>query len=47
MGISKVIDGNRLFLLSKHYDKYIDTYKDSFKIPKNLMLKILHFQDLN
>lgn len=43
MGISKVIDGNRLFLLSKHYDKYIDTYKDSFKIPKKFDVENIAF----
>lgn len=33
MGITRIIKDSRLFLLSKHYDKYIDTYKDSFEIP--------------
>lgn len=43
MGISKVIDGNRLFLLSQHYDKYIDTYKDSFKIPEKFYIENIAF----
>ena len=43
MGVSKIIEGNRLFLLSKHYDKYIDTYKDSFKIPEKFGLENIAF----
>lgn len=33
MGVTTIKDNKRLFLLSKHFDKYIDTYKDSFEIP--------------
>ena len=30
MGVSEKIDGKRFFVLSNHYDKYVNTYKDSF-----------------
>ena len=33
IGITKPVCDKRLLVLSKHFDKYIDTYKDSFKIP--------------
>lgn len=33
IGITTPIDNKRLLVLSKHFDKYIDTYKDSFEIP--------------
>ncbi len=33
IGITTPIDDKRLLVLSKHFDKYIDTYKDSFEIP--------------
>lgn len=34
MGITKVDNHTRYLVLSKHFDKYIDTYKDSFKISE-------------
>lgn len=33
IGITTPIEDKRLLVLSKHFDKYIDTYKDSFEIP--------------
>ncbi|MCI8444366.1 MAG: hypothetical protein HFJ37_04300 [Clostridia bacterium] len=39
MGITKIKDNKRFFLLSKHYDKYIDTYKDSFEISSEYTIE--------
>ena len=33
IGITTPIENKRFLVLSKHFDKYIDTYKDSFEIP--------------
>ena len=33
IGITKIENNKRLLVLAKHFDKYIDTYKDSFEIP--------------
>lgn len=33
MGITTAIDNEKMLVLSKHFDRYIDTYKDSFTIP--------------
>ena len=35
MGITKKQNGNRFLILARHYDKYIDTYKDSFEFADN------------
>ena len=32
IGITKIENNKRLLVLAKHFDKYIDTYKDSFEI---------------
>lgn len=39
MGVTFINDNKRLFLLSKHFDKYIDTYKDSFEISSEYTIQ--------
>lgn len=35
MGITKEENGKRHLILARHYDRYIDTYKDSFELAEN------------
>lgn len=39
MGVTTIKNNRRLFLLSKHFDRYIDTYKDSFEIPSKYTIQ--------
>ncbi len=39
IGITKIENDKRLLVLSKHFDKYIDTYKDSFEIPSQYTIE--------
>ena len=39
IGITTVENNKRLLVLAKHFDKYIDTYKDSFEIPSQYSIE--------
>ena len=39
MGITRIVDSKRLFVLAKHFDKYIDTYKDSFELSSKYTIE--------
>lgn len=39
MGVTAIKNNKRLFLLSKHFDKYIDTYKDCFEISSDYTIQ--------
>lgn len=39
MGITRIVDNKRLFVLAKHFDKYIDTYKDSFELSSKYTIE--------